>query len=340
VRAKAFAAIAAASVIAALLLPAGAGAAPARGRHDRVVEASISLPGTNGYLIDVTLMNRSRLKITALPEREQLLEHLFEFASTEYRLDAPQPRGSNRIRASLGRFGSIDLRFKPVEADERSAALLGCKGDTMKTEVGWFTGLISFRGERGYTRARAHKVFGTVINVPRPGRKCHSMAGKKPQERSPEHRARTAMLAMSKRAKESGAHLLGLATKKVAGNRKIGFAALRLSATHKGKEAALDTFVGTAIRDRGRIQEQGTAFALLAIGPYFKVPDLDHMTSEAVLAPPKPFLGSATFQRESADAVSWAGDLRAKLPGFGAVPFTGNGFKTVMCEDAGCRPDK
>jgi hypothetical protein len=64
------------------------------------------------------------------------------------------------------------------------------------------------------------------------------------------------------------------------------------------------------------------------------------MTSEAVIAPPRPFQGRATFQRESAGEVSWAGDLRVKLPGFGVVPFTGNGFKTVMCEDSGCRTNE
>ena len=101
--------------------------------------------------------------------------------------------------------------------------------------------------------------------------------------------------------------------------------------------AAIDTFIGEVRLDRGRIQEQGTAVALLALGPYFKVPDLTHMTSEALVAPPKPFRGKATFQRESSDEVSWAGDLRVKLPGFDVVPLTGNGFKTVMCEDAGCR---
>lgn len=336
-RAKAFAAVAAATAIAAFLLPVGAGATPTHGRHDRIVQTTLSLPGTDGYLVQVTLTNRRRLKITTLPEREQLLAHLFEFASTEYRLDAPQPRGSNRIRASLGRFGSIDLSFEPEEVTEQSAALLGCKGDTMKIEVGWFTGLVAFRGEHGYTRARSRKLFGTIVNAPSPSRKCHSLAGQKPQERSPEHRVRTALLAMSRRAKDTGAHLLGLGTTKVSGNREVGFAAVRLSATLKGKETAIDTFAGTVRRDLGRIQEQGTAFALLELGPYFKVPDLRHMTSEVVIAPPKPFLGSATFQRESEDAVSWAGDLRAKLPGFGIVPFTGNGFKTVMCEDSGCR---
>jgi hypothetical protein len=357
VRAKAIAAIAAATAIAALLLPVGATAQRAnvrKGRHDRRTVATFTLPSSNGYALSVTLTNRRQLKITALPEREKLLEHLFEFASTEYRLDAPQPRGSDRIKASLGRFGSIDLRFKPDSTVERPAALLGCKGDKERIQVGRFLGHFTFRGERGYTRVKAQKAFGGVTNLPSGSRQCPKTRGLKPQERSPKQRARTALLAMSRRAADPGAallamsgraakpeaHVLGLATKKEAGNRTIAFAGVRLSAIHKGKEVTLDTFGAVARRDRGRIQEQGTAFVLFAIGRYFKVPDLTHMTSEAVLAPPKPFRGRATFQRESADEVSWTGDLRVRLPGFGAVPFTGNGFETVMCEDSGCRSDK
>jgi hypothetical protein len=301
------------------------------------VTATFSLLGSHGYAIDVTLTNRHTLKITALPEREKLIEHLFEAALTEYQLDAPQPRGSNLIKASLGRFGSIDLRFKPEKRTERSAALFGCKGDKETTQTGWFVGHVAFRGERGYTQARSTKVAGTVSNFPSPTEKCGGKIGGTPPERSPKQRARAALLAMSRRAAEPRTHLLGLGATKMAGNRKIGFAAVRLSATHKGKEATIDTFIGEVRRDRGRIQEKGTAFALLAIGRYFKVPDLTHMTSEAVVAPPKPFRGEATFQRESAEQVSWAGDLRVKLPGFGVVPLTGNGFKTVMCEDSGCR---
>jgi hypothetical protein len=300
------------------------------------VVASFELSGSHGYGIDVTLTNHRSLKITALPEREKLLEHIFEAASTEYRLDAPQPHGSNRIKASLGRFGSIDMRFEPETVTERSAALIGCKGDKATLQSGWFVGHVAFRGERGYTRARSRKIFGTVSNFPDPSKKCHAKAGRAPHERSPKQRSRAAMLAMARRSTKPGAHLLGLGAKEAAGNRTVGFAAVRLSAMHKGKEVTIDTFVAAALRDRGRIQEQATAFALLAFGPYFKVPDLRHRTSEAVLAPPKPFLGSATFTRESADKVSWEGSLRVNLPGFGVVPLTGPTFKAVMCADSGC----
>jgi hypothetical protein len=312
------------------------GAAAQRGPHDRIVTASFTLSGSHGYELDVALNNRRELKITAIPEREKLLEHIFEAASTEYRLEAPQPRGSDRIKASLGRFGSIDVRFVPVRTIERSAALLACKGDKAKLRTGWFVGHVAFRGERGYTRVRSSKVLGEVSNFPDPTKKCHDKTGRAPHERSPKQRSRAAMLMMAKRSTEPEKHLLGMGAKKVAGNRTVGFAGLRLSAMHMGKEVVIDTFVAEVRRDRGRIQEQGTAFDLFAFGPYFKVPDLTHRTSEAVLAPPKPFLGSATFSRESADEVSWKGSLRVKLPGFGVVPLTGTGFKSVMCADSGC----
>lgn len=342
-KARALAAIAAAIAIAALLPPVAAARAADTGpsRPDREVVATISLPGSNGYGVSVTFTNRRKLKVTAFPEREKILAHLFQLAATEYRLDAPQPRGSNWIKASLGRFGRIDLRFEPETKIERPAAPLGCKGETETIQSGWFVGLVAFRGERGYTKVRSKKAFGTMINTPGANKKCARKIGRKPQERSPQQRARAALITMSKHAAEPGAHVLGLGATATAGNRRVGFGALRVSVRKKGKEVAFDTFIGTAIRDRGRIQEQGTAFALLVRGPYFKVPDLTHPTTEALLAPPKPFLGGATLRRDpTADTVSWRGDLRVKLPGFGALPMAGRSFKAVMCADSGCRSKK
>jgi hypothetical protein len=338
VRAKAFAAIAAVIAIAALSVPgtAPARATTGRGNHERLVVTTFSLPGTNGYLLSVTLVDRRKLKITAIPEREHILAHLFESASTEYTLEAPQPRGSDGIVASLGRFGRIDLRFEPETEVEQAAAPLGCKGDQEKITVGHLVGRVTFRGERGYTLARSKKVLGTVVSLPDADRKCPDEAGHKPRHRSPQQRGRSALVEMARLAANPGAHLLVLGAGSKAGNRTVSFGAERVSGSRKGKEVAFDTFIATATRDRGRIKELGTAIALLVHGPYFKVPDPTRLTSEAVLAPPKPFLGSATYRRESADKVSWKGDLRVKLPGFGAVPLAGSTFKAAMCLDSGC----
>jgi hypothetical protein len=338
VRAKAFTAVAAVIAIAALAVPgtAPARATPGPGKDERLVVTTFSLPGTNGYLVSVTLVNRRKLKITAIPEREHILAHLFESASTEYTLEAPQPRGSNGIVASLGRFGRIELRFEPETEVEQPAAPLGCKGDQEQIKVGQLVGRVTFRGERGYTVARSKKVLGSVVSLPGLRRKCPDESGHKPRHRSPQQRGRAALVEMARRAANPGAHLLVLGARSKAGKHTVSFAAERVSGSRKGKEIAFDTFIATAIRDWGRIKEEGTALALLVHGPYFKVPDLTRLTSEAVLAPPNPFLGSATYQRESADKVTWKGDLRVKLPGFGAVPLAGSTFKAAMCLDSGC----
>jgi hypothetical protein len=148
-----------------------------------------------------------------------------------------------------------------------------------------------------------------------------------------------ALLATARRAKNPESHLLLLRSKTKSGNREVEFVAMRLSGpSRKGYEVAFDTFIGTVRRDLGRIHEEASAIEFLARGPYFKVPDLRRLTSEALIAPPKPFLGSAIFHLESADEVSWKGDLRVKLPGFGVVPFITTTPRVWMCADSGCGP--
>jgi hypothetical protein len=337
VRAKAIAAIAAATAIAALLAPGAAAAAGpvAKGReHNPTLVSSLVLRGSHGYLVGVTLINRRKLEVTATPEGSNGPGGLFNVVTDAYSLHAPQPRGLNGIKASLGKFGRIDLRFVPDSESEVKALLSACKGEKYKVQIGTFVGRIAFRGARGYTRARATHVFGTVLTAPAPS--CHNSSGHRPHERSPHQRARSMMIAMARRATKPSAHLLALGAATVAHGRKVGFGALRLSASKKGKEVAFDTFVATASRDLGRIHEEASATQLLLRGPYFKVPDLTRMTSEAMIQPPLPFLGSGTFRRESADKVSWVGDLRVTLPGFGSVPLAGPAFKTAMCLDSGC----
>lgn len=336
-RAKAFAAIAAATAIAALLLPAGAGATPSpKGGPTRnpTVIATIALQGSNGYLIGISLINRSRLKVTVFPETGSGAGSTL--VETVYSLDAPQPRGSNRIKASLGNLGRIDLRFTPESTSEEKALLPVCKGETNKIELGPFVGLVEFRGEHGYTRVRKKLAYGGVITAPPQPPGCRASNPKKPQERSPEAMARAALLKRVGGFARRGGHLLALAAGLTTKSRSVGFGAARASGVRGAKQPVYSSFVALAKRDRGRIQEEATAINPLTHGPYFKVPDLTHPTTEVVVEPPKPFLGSATLRRESPDKASWKGDLRVYLPGFGVVSLAGPEFKAVTCTDRHC----
>lgn len=339
-RAKAFAAIAAATAIAALLLPVGAGAAQATKSskaHHPTVFATFVVQGSNGYLIDITLINRSRLEVTT--SSESFPGSGSTFVETKYSLDAPQPRGSNRIKASLGKLGRIDLRFTPESTDEEKALLPVCKGEKDKIEVGPYEGLVEFRGEHGYTHVRQKVAYGVVATAPPAPAHCPGSNPKKPQERSPDAMARAALLARSRGGGHPGRHLLALGAARITKNGRVGFGAARIAGLQNPKEAAYDSFIAVAKRDRGRIKEEATATNPQTHGSFFKVPDLAHPTSEAVIEPPQPFLGSATLRRTSPHKASWQGDLRIYLPGFGVVPLAGRHFKAAMCADRRCNVD-
>jgi hypothetical protein len=134
-------------------------------------------------------------------------------------------------------------------------------------------------------------------------------------------------------------HVLGLRVK--TRDPEVKFEATRLSGPDKkGKEFTFDTFFASASRRSGQISEESLVLDLLIRGPYFKVPDLTHLTSEVVVKPPSPFRGSATLVHDSSNKVNWDGGLRLDLPGFGVVPLTGASTDATLCADSGCRVNK
>ncbi len=62
--------------------------------------------------------------------------------------------------------------------------------------------------------------------------------------------------------------------------------------------------------------------------------DCDPALRRAVLVPPAPFSGSASFTRGAAPNHRWSGDLNVDLPGRSDVPLTGPGVKATLV--AGC----
>lgn len=337
-KAKAFAAIAAAILFAALVFPAATmarTAGAARQGHPTVID-SLDVTGTNGFQLGVSLTNRSRLAVSAVAAKGPSL------VVTDYKLEADQPRGSDQIKASLGKLGRIEMRFVPESVHEEEPLLPICKGERDMIEEGHFVGLFEFHGEHGYTRARVKRAPGSVLIVP--AHSCHKPAKNVPHQRGPRQREgltgrALAALAKTKEATKAKPHALILNVR--TGDPTVQFFAARISGPDKhGKELALDSFIAGGTRERGRIREESSVLDLLIPGPYFKVPDLARLTSEVVLEPPAPFLGSATLRRESSDKVSWDGDLRLNLPGFGVVPLAKPAAHVSLCADSGCHLKK
>src|SRR5207342_959527 len=62
--------------------------------------------------------------------------------------------------------------------------------------------------------------------------------------------------------------------------------------------------------------------------------DYDRPLRTAVLAPPAPFSGSASFHRGAAPGNRWSGNLTVDLPGRSNLPLVGRGIEATLV--AGC----
>src|SRR5882757_6499080 len=167
VTAKALAAIAAAIVIAALPLSPAAAAPTGHGarKHDPTIFESFQVRGSNGYTVVVTLRNRSALTVSAtLVDRPSII-------AADYKLRVRRAPGSDRIKASLGKLGRIEMRFVPETAYEEEPLFPACKGEMEAVEEGRWVGRFEFRGEHGYTQTRVTRAPGWVGITPAPT--CH-----------------------------------------------------------------------------------------------------------------------------------------------------------------------
>ncbi len=286
----------------------------------------------------VTLKDRHALTITVIPT------HGRGFSLTKYSLEARGQRGSDAIKASLGKLGSIDVHFVAESSHHEKPALPGCEGGRPRIEEGSFVGQIHFHGENGYTRVDVHRAGGQVLVQPK--LRCNVAAEEAELKKLLEELEELGKREASEEKKEKGSgeaeepepETHGVKLEAKANGRRITFEASRISARVPGKKGtSFANFSVQAERHRGRIDEVSTTALLFEPGSAFKVPDITHLAQEGVIKPPAPFSGSATYRRESPHSLSWTGDLSVELPGFGDVSLAGSQTTATVCADDGCR---
>jgi hypothetical protein len=323
--------VVAVAALIALLAPTGAAARPkpASRQTPARIEEQLGVQGSKGFLVGATLDNRRAFSLSA-----SKFGDVIEGAT--YKLRVHPRRGSDDIVARLGKLGRIDVRFVPHKV-RRKRPEEGCKGGKTVIEEGALIGLIAFHGERGFTRVHTHRAAGSVVRTPtltcKPPRPLLTSKQIKKFEREIEE-VKEKREEEGKEAEEESFDVGLHATAR--GHRAILFATKGVIKPPGEKGFALTNIVAGAERHRGRIDESAYAFDLLGKGSDFLVPNRRHPAAEGILKPPAPFMGSATFRRESAKKSSWTGDLRIDLPGFGLVRFTGAGTEANMCEGLAC----
>jgi hypothetical protein len=284
------------AVIAILLGAAAPGAAAE-------THLQMSLPSSNGYRLAIFGTPGAPVALELTKRTEKGIQY------TTYSIDgAVTPR---EIKGNFGRFGRIDVSFRPNRPGGRPSRGCGSKGLTR--ERGTFVGTIRFRGEQGYSSASATRAKGTVLHF------CSraSKPWRNPLQRTVP-RASPAFYEISLVAEaERGRQEIELQSETVS---PLGA---------DGTLADPTTVVSAEIEEeQSRIGIKRTAIVLAE--PPTPSP-LGATPTTALLTLPNPFSGTGSYREEAGVPASWTGDLRVDLPGAENQPLVGPDFTAVLC---------
>lgn len=293
--------------LAILAVPSAAMANGLLNAFDNVTQ--FTLHASNGYRITVSdpIFGPRQTRTVKL---EAVDQNLLAQRSRRVEYTAPGKVTPNGLEASFGRLGAISVRFRASGKVERIKWPKKCGGGQVEAKLGSFVGTIRFTGERGYTEVDAHRATGGIGNL---------LALSAPHNA----RARTIYLCGSsersgKPEEEPQEPFLYVQSK----GRTIGFLAISTPSLSP-QQPPESLFNANVSEKRGRIS---ISRSISANGPASDF-IFNSAFSAATVAPPAPFVGSASFQRNADGSTSWTGSLSVPLPGRGMVRLAGPNFK-------------
>jgi hypothetical protein len=291
-------AAAGALLVLAALAPAAATADRAHYAIDPGYVSRFEFHGSNGYLISVSANDRGYITVKA---RKDGAEAEYVAAGRASGL------GGSAVLPGLGR---VSFALRPTGPPRHFAGYPGCEGEWFVRD-GVARGIVRFRGERGYTRARAHRARAEVIYWP--GQRCHYLrAGRGKAKRRPV--ARLTGFRFQRPLVEFTA--TRFAPRDRPRSRRIGFDA-KLVSYQPGMRILRTVSVAAGPRS-------------------FRVPEAKTAPENIVLAPPRPFRGRASMRRTPESTFVWAGSLRVAFPGTRPIGLHGRDFATQYCALRGC----
>jgi hypothetical protein len=290
-------------LVGAMLYPAAGTARP----HDRYPTHAyrairFRIHGSHGYVIGVAEGSRGHLAVQV--RRGPI--------SAEYAGHAPRSVPGYEVRGKVGDLGDFDVHFTPHGQPRHLPRYGFCVGPGPTIQPGTVHGKIRFRGELGYTRADAGQAPAELETLPsqecRYGEPGHS-------KHPPRY---TATFNADHETRGPGSH----------------FEALRFAPG--SRPAARRVFYEASVfeqRDGVRIIRKAH---LATDTSTFRLPDFATAPENAVIQPPAPFTGSATFARTPESTFTWTGDLAVSFPGTDPVPLAGPDFRLSYCALRSC----
>ena len=286
-----------ACALAALAVPL-AGTASAKPSHvvkPKSLSLKLRLPASNGYSASILTSGH----------RQVVLNLSKGSVFTRYTALGKVTRKG--IEADFGSFGRVSLRFRGkhrFHPRQRGR----CSGRRPVGESGVFVGRVRFRGERGFTRVRAHRLEGTVVRAYR--RVC------KKAFRASTSKVREEVALLTAEAKRAGV--------------TRSFLVIEAGASVGGEEFSFSIAAAVESKKVGRVAVRKAAVSIeeldsVAVSPRGKRP----LTAEVKLL--EPFEGTATYLDDGSAPPTWEGTLGVRLPGSGLVPLAGPEFEVDFC---------
>lgn len=291
--------------LAAIALPAAASAKPGYYVSKPGVFNTIDLRGSHGYRIHVFGVSRNQVWIVASRGA----------ASAAY-----LGRGTvseDGIEGRFGKLGRISVRLDPGSRMEVEETGPGCKGKASITRRGRFSGLISFRGENGFTDVHAQSASGFAYRSYRTV--CKRSRGRRGQGRKqPPTVSLSAVSSHYPRAP--------------------WFSVFKQEPSKHSRFISSLTEANYTVRSIERRPNLGIYRSVSATSApeTFAVTPLGTGPVTATVAPPPPFSGTATFEKGSDGSGTWSGDLAVELPGRGTLPLTDPTYHAKLCRNFAC----
>jgi hypothetical protein len=226
------------------------------------------------------------------------------------------------ISAQVPGIGVVDLSFRQSGEGRATSEDEGCTNDgPAHYYLGAFQGRIKLDGKGSFGKVERHGAPGTIFESP------------------PE----TCVVEKHHRHPSGGEVPSGLAdsqTLYVARHRQGGSLFFDASAEEPGigLGGVVPRGVGFSLSYLRSHQGMTTSVTAGVLGKpsQFTVSSPTGTPNEAVVDPPAPFAGSATFKLESSTVADWSGDLRIDLPLLGEVHLTEPSFWSMLCEGLTC----
>lgn len=289
----------------AVLIGALALAAPvsAADRNHYVIPAGhvtrFELSGSHGYQVVVSVNQRDlvTLRTSKGPAR------------TEY-VVSDRSSGEFGAAAKFPGRGTVAFGFTPSGRERQLAPISFCGNARETVRRGVARGLIRFRGERGYTTVRAHRVRAVVRSWPRLVCRYGTL-----RDRGP---ARV------------DAFFYALSTH----DPLAEFGATRYAEGVRPWSRRIEFNAG--VFNANKAMSIYRTVSVVADPETFLQPDPEKMPERLTLTPPSPFSGSASLDRTAESTFTWKGSLQVRFPGTDPLKLTSPNFATSFCAGRGC----